>query len=569
MALSKLSSIGIAAVLILLFVPAVLADYPENFDSYSNGATSPGVWTQTTTGTGSCFSGTNILYAPSYASGPALSQPNVYQFAASNTAGCDATANKVLLTAGLNATSPTVTLTFYYSVTVPLASNSTNYAFLISVCGFVSGSDLVFLAHGTTYYSKVTYTVSSSGCGATPTVYFELAGLNSGAAHAVAVQIDNVLITGANVITSGANFFLINAQTGAWFNIANYTGSYVLVEFPTGPPVFYYNITIPDLVINTAGAANVTVWVGQSYFVSIIPAQSGNNYVYLNPPDSPVLPYTLEVQDLSGKFGPGTDVYVYQGNRVMYSGPSDGSNTVPLWLIPGTYRIVLMSGTNTYSTGASFPSVSGSTIIIQILSVTIPSQCGTQCSVSYVAGFNPAEDHIVIYFNDSEDQTTYIADSIFIANASGTFLLYQATWHGAYGEFTDSISCASKACNVANASQMYVNLSYNGADGSDSVNLPLSGGSFFTHGLNIPPNFLGMDILFPAGSGSFNAILSYLLILGVASTFGVFSAKFGVVVTAGVTAALAYAGWLPVAPAGITLILGMAVIAFIAALERS
>ena len=550
-------------VLSLLFVPAVLADYPEYWDQYASGTASPGPWTYTTS-MSSCFTNTGVLQlAPA---DTALSQPNVYYYDGASTAGCFTTSQNANLTTYVNATQPHVTVSFYYRDLVPAASNSTSWNFDVYVCGSLIGS--IAVAHSTSqwFYASFTHT---SVAGASCRLSLVLASVGSGSAHVVTIGIDNLYINGGNIITPSANFFLMNAQTGTWFSISNYTNSYIIVSFPSGPPVYYYNVTIPDLIINTAGASLVTVWVGNFYFATIIPAQSGANYVWLNPPNSPVLTYTLNVQDLSSTFNPGTEIFVYQGNRVMVSGYSDAENSMALWLVSGSYKVELISGANTYKTTSSFPSVSGSVVTVQILRATYENSCGGTCTISYGAVFNPRGTSVVVVFNDTALGTTYIQDSLWIRNTSGTFQLYNATTTGTFGTFQDTISCNTKACNVANESLMYVTLGFHGSDGSDSVNFPISNGGSFSFNFYVPQNFLGLDVLFPSGTTSVQAIIGYALVIACAASWGVFSARWGAVVTSILTAGLAYYGWLPIAPGVITLLVGMGVMSFIASLERS
>ena len=555
----------------LLFIPAVLADYPDNFDTYANNQTSPGPWkiSYDSSAYSDCFSGTSVTtYTVPSTSPNALSFPNTYFFTGHNNATCFGSAHYVRLSLTVNMSQVSGTLSLWYQLTSSAGTNSSTYTVTVSTCG--SAFSAFKLDHSTTPYPWKDFleTVSTSVNSAC-TIYIQLATQAGASASGVAWQIDNFYFTGGNAILSGANFFLVNPQTGSGFDISNYTDSYVVVAFPTGPPVYYYNVTTPNLYVDTAGASLVTVWVGNYYFVHIIPAQSGNNTVYLNPPSSPVLPYTLNVQDLSGAFGTGSMVYIYQGDRVMWSDYLDASSNLAVWMVPGSYKVSLQSSAGTFSTNSNFPSISGAPVYVQILKVSVPNQCGATCTVDYGAGFNAPLDHVVIFFNDTSGLTTHITDTIWISNSSGTFTLYTASWVGTYGYFQDSVSCSSKVCNQANASLMHVTLTYYGGAGSDSVNLPLSGTGLFSQGLNIPPSLLGLDVLFPAGTVSYQAIISYFLILITASAFGVFSARFGVVVVAIMSAALALEGWLPIAPGAITFIVAMAVMSFVASLERS
>ena len=553
----KAALIPLALLGLLAFLPFAAADFPETWDSYTSGTTSPGQWTQTiSAGYGDCFSGTEVDNAGS----GSLSAPNVYAFIGANNATCFAGAHNVKLSSNFNASSSpysTIVLSFYYYPQTSAASNSSDYSFTVSVCG-TSLSNLVGVDHSTQKWYNVTDTVTvSTSC----TIYLELSTVNAGSG-AVGVLIDNLYVNKANQETSGANVHLINAQTGMGFAISNYTGSYFDLSYASGPPTTVNNLRSPYIAQSTTGASLETLWVGSYYYETLIPPVSGNTLFWLYAPTSPpVLFYNLYVQDLSSHFGPGTEVIITQGSRTFSSGYTDTSSNYPVWLIPGTYSVELIDGVNTYSTTANFPSVSGSTVTIQILSETVSSQCGS-CTVGYRAGFNPAKTSVIFIFNDTSDTTTTITDSLWVQNVSGSFRLSTNTVHGTYGSYTQTISCNSDQCNSTLAGNLYIAVSYQNAYGQATGTAPLTTPGLFAQLLTISASLLGADAIF-SGGNPFPSLFSYIIIAMCSVTFGALSAKFGSIPVAAITALLVFAGWLPLNVGAVTLMAAISFLSFL------
>ena len=531
----------------LLLAPAAFASFTDNFDSYGSHVASPGPWTSSAEHP-ACF------YARTQSNSSANSLPNMYQWTATTTAPCNTGNQHADLSLQTKATGIESISWYQRSFGTPLsgtfkltANHTTIYTITASTI--------------TTSWTKVTATVNST----VGKVYdLNFSWYNTAAVGNKAyLTIDNFGMTGGNVWTTGANFFLNDFTSGGLFNITHYAGSYVQVNFPTGSPTVYNNVVIPDFVASTTGSSLAVTWVGSNYFVPIIPS-SGTNNVYLLAPGLEDA-YTIAVQDLSGHFGSGSQVYLKLGSLVMASGYLDAGNNFVTWAPPGSYTIEIVSGSNTFTENLNLPSVSGSTVTVQILKISVVGNCGVTCTVSYGAAFT-TPSAITVGFNDTTGSSTSVTDSVYRRNATGTFLFYTHTWtSGPYGTLIDTVSCATRNCNSTIAGQLFITLSYTDTFGTQSVNFGVTGGGVSTIP-DIPNTILGWNSIF-GNSVTPLSFVSFFLIIMAAAISGVYSAKFGAIVVAGVIGMLSYFGWFTPGGGLLTLVGSLAVMAFVAYLE--
>ena len=361
------------------------------------------------------------------------------------------------------------------------------------------------------------------------------------------------------------NVQLVQANTPAapFFYINQYEGSYLVVSYPSVTSTFVKPVTVPQLDPSISGASLLTMWVGSSYFATLVP--STNNTFYLSPP-SAVNEYTFNVQDLSGQFGVSSEIQVEQGNEVIRSGYLDASNSFVAWLPAGYYSVTLTHGASTYTVPENLPVGSGvNQVSIQILYQAFTSTCGGLCEVSY--GANITGTNAVITYKDLSGTTTSINDSIYRQNATGTYRFYTHVWTST-SSLTDVVPCDNDNCNSSIASQMYVVLIWSNTFGSNQqARVSLAGG----FGVPVPfsgdSGILGWSASFP--NVPVSELVGFAVVLMAAAGMGALAAKFGAIVIAVLVAALSAFGWLPGLSASIvTLLVAFAVLAFVAWLEQ-
>ena len=359
---------------------------------------------------------------------------------------------------------------------------------------------------------------------------------------------------------------LVQANTPTpvpFFYINEYKDSYLVVNFASATPTFVKPVTVPQLDPSISGSNLLTMWVGSSYFATLIP--STNNTFYLSPP-SAVNEYTFNVEDLSGQFSAGATVKIELGNVVIRSGYLDGSNSFVAWLPAGYYTVILSQNGASYSVPENLPLASGvNQIAIQILYQAFTSTCGGLCEVSY--GANITGTNAIITYKDLSGTTTSINDSIYRQNSTGTYRFYTHLWTST-SSLTDTVACNNDNCNSSIASQMYVVLIWSNTFGANQeARIPLAGG------FGVPLPFNGLNDVFGWGYSFPNIpvseLIGFAVVVLAAAGMGALAAKFGAIVVAVLVAALSAFGWLPgLSPAIITLLVAFAVLGFVAWLEQ-
>ena len=325
----------------------------------------------------------------------------------------------------------------------------------------------------------------------------------------------------------GANLYLQDATTGLPFSLGSYINSKVAVNFVGYKNPTFYGANGSQIVVNVYTASLLTVYVGTSYHDSIIPSSS-NNTLWLAAP-SLVYAYTLQVQDYSNSFAPGTALYVTSGAQTFSSGYTDVSNYYPFYGIPGAYTLTLVSGSNTFVTSVNLPAGSGP-IPIPIEAQTVKSPASGSTSMFVWAGWNDVTGSVQAQFNDSTLLTTSLTVGLYIFNGSCWAPTYCAvastTVAGTYGFI--SLSLPGK---LADAQRYIVKFQATNAIVCSSYGGVCTFGPVYVAAITPPSSPLqaGFDLspLFGAAmAASFPnwvngaSFLSYFILLATAMSFG-------------------------------------------------
>lgn len=565
----------IAPILALLFLPTVAGDYVDTFDSYPSGTVSPwsagNPWTQSTTGTASCTTGTEV---DSVLSG-AYSQPNVYAFIGANTAGCFSGVSSVELAGTFNYTaSPTIKLSFYYYPQTTIGSNSTPWVFTVSVCGNAV-TNLVGLDHATQKWYKVSLTeAAASSC----SIFLELSSVNGGTPAAVGVYVDNLVVNGANAEFSNANVFLetLNSNTtpkNPGFNITQFSNSYAQINYTNTGAYTIRNLTAPDFYAPLTNAKLLTVYVSGTYRTvnyfysrSIIPTSTTHQIEYLDDPSAAqVIQYQITVADFSGNYPAGTTAQFYAaGNTgaltLIASGYLDSNHQISEGLVPGVYAIVLTSGSNSFaSTVTLVPSVAS--VLVTVPSITISNPANQQTALTCKAYWS-SPTQITAYYNDETDTTTAMTFNLYIVNATGTFAITSpATYSpGPYGSITYAGTDYANL-NQQQGASYYLTCTITDTFYGSATVYPNSQGAAVLGGnagtAASFPDVLNAGAILPGVSNPTTQFGGLSIFLAIAAGFSEFFNPIGALIIGGFGVYLAQAGWLSGSVATIMIIISV------------
>ena len=418
--------------LILLFlVPVAMADFPDGFDTYPSGATSPfGPWSMAF-GTPGCWVGSSVLGV----NGSAQTAPNIYDFAFTAGGGCGA-AEQAILSFTENASQPEIAFSYYLTLasgTAPdfLAFNSCSSATVATSPVLVGWNQYTMTwaqATGSTCVIKLQVT---SGAGS----FF--------------LYVDTAYLRGANAVIPGYDFTLVHYATQQWLNISGYSGSSLRVNYKTAQTCSTYGmiqasptvcllsgLTVPDLFIGTSfyGPPNptlITVNVGGSvpYTRTIIPPPNllhgttpGNISMYLDEPSiGTIFSYTLTIDDLTSSFPVNsTQVYVQQGGFVITSGYLDSASHFAMTMQPGLYTLTLLNPTHP-SSPFTYPltltnTISNPSVIVQNSNQTVP--LGAISQYLYNLGWDCDGDGATSTFTDTLGTMTSVTTTLYRNNAT-------------------------------------------------------------------------------------------------------------------------------------------------------
>lgn len=452
-----------------------------------------------------------------------------------------------------------------------LATGSTSYSGspFIAIAALASSSTPVWtagtafaLGGSTSSYGSSEYSTSTTS----PTTFPAIQNINTAWSEAGIVLSFGI---------TGANLYLQDSTTGLPFSIGGYAGSTAEVDYASGNPT-YYKLNMSETVVDLAGATKIKVSVGGSAFYdAVVPAAEpnpANITMYLSPP-SLLDSYVLDVQDLSGNFGPGSLVRVERSSLVFFSGYTDATDSLGINLPAGSYFTVITSGTNEHDANVSLPAdvVPGTEVQVQILELTTNGNCAG-CTTGTNAAFDSNEQNILVAFNDSAKSTSSVTDTVDVVNGSGTFPVFTRTHTGTFGYVEDIVPCDNDNCNGTIAGEIHVTLAYTDTWGTYSQSVPVQGtgpfASFPTVLLN--GNLLGFDLVFGSGPNAPTplGIAVFFFLLMASSVFGYVSSKFGVVVVAILAAMFSAAGWIVLGGAGAgTFLIAVAVTSFVGYLQ--
>ena len=522
-------------------VSARQAQFFDGFDLNPVGTQSPVPFTFGTNNAG-CISGAVKDGVP------ALSVPNSYaiSFAANGGACTQKAGNSGFIVAQLNASQTYTEATAYFTAEpVPPAKDGYTVTLTLndSVAGSLSVEGNVTAAAASKSFFEVTLPI-----GATPgqPVTLTIAATVSnpdGAAYQI--FLDNVTVEGANAIVPGANLFLQDFATHQWFSIYSYPGSYVSVSYSSGVILNFGNLTYPDLIVPLSGATLITVFVGTAggYVRTIIPNAAGPNTVWLNPP-SEVSHFIIEVQDLTGRFGPGTTVRVFFTSpngtiERVTSGYTDASDYFSAPLVPAVYTVELSSAGNSYEQALSLSSTD-LTPTIQILSVA-NNGGGLGSAVTFETGWNNPPSQIIVYYTDKTNTTVSLTLQLWLYNSSGEYLVGGGAFSGHYGTFEYLLPA-----NPNLSSEYYVVLKAVDEFGPTTYGpvSPTGGQAPVNGGVPISGYLLGLDFIIPTTLGwQFFFALAFLVILG--GIFGAVASPAGFIILSLFAGFFGLMGWLP------------------------
>ena len=593
---SKLWKLLPVALLSLLFFPSVLADFTDGFDSYPVNTLSPGPWLQQTS-MGSCFTGTKVdAYSPSTLM---FTPPNVYQFQGLSTAGCFTGGGQdISITALVNATSPTITISFEFRVYAPTSVNGTSggFTFSIYVCGSVVGGPIP-LDHTTSYWEHFAFSgPPTAGC----RVGFNLQ--TTATPGTVIFWIDSVAITGADVVTPGANLFLVDYATQQLFNISDYSGSSLRINYDLTTNCAHWdmvqaspnvcllnNLQVPDLNVSLSGAVLITVNVGGSvpYTRTIIPqpnllhtGSSPTETMYLDfPTPCPgICSYTLTVNDFTGFYPTGTtEGFITQGNFTMTSALLDAQSAIAMTMVPGLYNLTLISagGLHTYSSPLTLTATDSAPQVL-IQNGSSPITIGPFQQFSYSASWDCNLGGITSTIQDSLGTMTTEVFQLYRYNSSdpGGVVVASHTSHvsGAPG-FTVSYDFTNSTYGVRNINSSTPNeykVAYTltvpsgmenfgqFAVGTSSSCPNLPNGAGLGSGFVLPTAVLGLDAVF-APANAYEFIFSIIIVIMTVGIMGARMAHVSMLVMGGEVGILSVLHWLPLAAvplAGIFLFIG-------------
>jgi hypothetical protein len=599
---SKAWKLLIPVFLSLLFLPSVLADFSDGFDTYTNGATSPGPWTQssdlssvTTPTFSACFGNSHVDTVP----GTALSKPNVYGLAVSNVAGCFSSAHFVTITLSVNATDSVIHFSFNYLQAVdPGAGSSSDIQ--VSVCG--GGMTTV-----DTHSIPSTWTPESisniATIGSSCAIVITLNTVSGGPADVALIYFDNFVIKGGNAVIAGANLFLVNYPPQQLFNISDYSGSSLRINYDLATNCAHWdmiqaspnvcllnNLQVPDLNVSLSGAILITVNVGGAigcgptvpcapYTRTIIPqpnllhtGTAPTETMYLDIPSAcpGICSYQLTVNDFTGFYPTGTtEGFITQGNFTITSALLDAQSAIAMTMVPGLYNLTLISagGLHTFSSPLTLTATDSAPQVL-IQNGSSPITIGPFQQFSYSASWDCSLGGITSTIQDSLGTMTTEVFQLYRYNSSdpGGVVVASHTSHvsGAPGftvsyDFTNS-TYGVRNINSSTPNEYKVAYTLTVPSGMENFgqfavgtsascpNLPNGGG--LGSGFVLPTSVLGLNALL-APANAYEFIFSLIIVI---MTVGIMGARMGhmaMLVMGGEVGILSILHWLP--PAAVAL----------------
>jgi hypothetical protein len=425
----------------------------------------------------------------------------------------------------------------------------------------------------------------------------------------------------ASVSSPCYNYEIINYQNNYWFNISGFVDSQVLINYTTilpsvvgpgiavnqpcvqgqtsnafiigtGEPVpqlasqgttcVISYLESPDIYIpNINYAYLVTILVGNSYQRTLIPcldplhgisasSSCGATTRIIQYLDNPALvqKYIIQINDLSNTFGTaGAKIFIYTGGRLITSGYVDTQGTFPAALVPGQYKVILLSQSgNEYIT--TLNAGTNPSLIIAIAGTTFTAT-NTLNALTIGGGLTCDGTGIIATYGDAQGLTTSV-----------TFILENYTYNGVQFIASQTLPMALGAktlsttfnVNTNNAIQFLVmanSTRINGLRptlGPYPITITPSGCNNLPKGFPQMPNFpntaLGLNQILPSPAAWLN-LLSLFIIFITAALFGARAASLGTIFVVGETAVFWVAGWIPIQAFYVSLFMLAAISVFI------
>ncbi len=376
--------------------------------------------------------------------------------------------------------------------------------------------------------------------------------------------LDSINITGANVIVSLSNTYLNNILTGTWYNIYPYSSAYLTATYPsviTAPAGWTQSssnsitlspINNPDIYVPPTPEL-LTLHITKNYTITQIPAISNNFYIY---PSNDVLSYVITINDLTGLFGPGSEVIISQGSTVVSSGYEDAAYTYSVWLPPGQYNLrIIGRGGQVYSEiinlGQTFNEIS---ITIQNVKLTTSS---VNSQISYGAGWSANYQDVVAYYTDPTGLTSSVTINLLYSNASGIYTLDSTTINN------PTYAQVLFPANVNYSNNYLVSFVATTSFGTQTYGpVSLYGGKLFPAIFSVPTNIFGIAYIIPSSVTLLNVVVLCIMVIS-ASVFGAKGSRAGFIVISFEGLLFWGAGWLTVSYAFLYTFALLAILAFL------
>lgn len=575
-------------------IPSVFADFPDGFDTYQTNVQNPGPWTflpdSSNCWTGGVLTGQQNSVVPQ-------SPPNMYGIGF--VAGCGGTFHNSFFTVGANVTSNTLNFTFYANVDSQPSTASSDGIQLV-MCGtteqlFVNGTSSgnpFILISSIRHWTKVSATqFFAVGQVCTGGIQIEVTAV-VGDSGGFRVDVDTTNMIGANAISAGVNFFLMNYPSQTWFPISSFSGSSVRVNYnqavtcpnnmvQASPTVCITKspLTIPDLNLPLTHATLVTVNIGGSvpYTRTIIPQPNllnpttpSSQVMYLDVPAAcpSICSYTLTVNDFTNFFPAGTSgAFIQQGGFTITSALLDSQSALAMTMQPGLYNLTLISanGLHTSSQPLSLSATDASPSIL-IQNGSSPLVIGPFQQFSYVAFWDCDTGGITSLVGDSLGTMTQETFNLYRYNT--TFMGGQLigtntqTVTGGPGFTVNydfrNLTLGTKNLNFNTPNEYQVSYVLSTPQGPQNFGrYPIGVNSHCSRqppyvgsasGFNLPPSVLGLSQLF-AVKNAYELLLSLIVEV---LTVGIVAARFGhmsMLLLGGEVGIFALMGWEPLAAA--------------------
>jgi hypothetical protein len=463
------------------------------------------------------------------------------------------------------------------SITGASAISAGNFTY----CGSGSGSPCV---------------ASTATVGTNFTVFFELS-VTAHTVDSVAIHIDNVFLKGADAVVSGANLFLIDFASNQWFNVTDYPGTTVGINYSAPVTCSSFGFTQssptyctlldppePDLAIQLTDAKLITVSLGGPipYARTLLvppnlldPAVPTSVDFYLDAPSvGGIFAYTLTVNDLTKTFLPQTtQVFILSGTTVITSAVLDAKSQFGMTMKPGVYGITLETASATYTSTLSLTaSDNAPAVLIQTANQAI--SVGPMAQFSYTLGWDCDGGGITSSLTDQLGTMSSITVTLYrynvtfptgtsLASSTSAIIPSPGTPITSTHDFRNSTIAG---LNSSTPGDYMVGFSVTVNAVIENVGIyPVVGGvsacpntfpnpAGASGGFVIPAAILGLDQVL-SGPAAWEEILALTISVASVGIIGARLAHIGLLVLGGEMGLFFLMGWLPIAAGFVSLVL--------------